>query len=289
MKLFDDLKRISRRPEPFAYYTSPQLWNDPHISKGMLKAHLDPDHDAASFRREFIDTAVDWMALRFRLSEETRICDFGCGPGLWTSRFAEKDAMTTGVDLSERSIRYAEAIAKEKNLAIRYILQDYLQFSTDDRFHLMTLIAGDFSVLSPDQSKALLSTFRTLLCEDGAVLLDVASMQRFHEATEKIDYEFCAAGGFWSPRPHHVFTSRFKYEPEHLLCDKYTVVEKDRELEIYNWTQCYSIESIKKVFEDNGLRVVECFSDVAGAPLQDHARGVAVVAMKSGESGRGES
>ena len=285
MKLFDELKRIGQRPEPFAHYTSPLLWNDPHISKGMLEAHLNSSHDAASFRREFIDTAVDWMASRFRISEQTHICDFGCGPGLWTTRFAEKGAMTTGVDLSQRSIRYAEAIAKEKNLAIRYLLQDYLQFSSAERFHLITMIAGDFSVLSPNQSRVLLATFRTLLSEDGAVLLDVAAMPCFHDATEMTDYEFSGAGGFWSPNPHSVFTSRFKYEPEHLLCDKYTVVEPGREIELYNWKQCYSLESIQKRLEENGLRIVESFSDVAGSPLQDHAQGIAVVAMKSAESG----
>jgi len=281
MKLFDELDRMVRRPEPFEYYTSPQLWNDPHISKGMLDAHLDPDHDAASFRKELIDKSVDWIASRFSISGETRICDFGCGPGLWTTRFAERGAIVTGVDLSERSIRYAQDVAKGKNLAIHHVLQDYLQFSTDDRFDLITMIHGDFSVLSPDQRKALLRTFRTILSEDGALLLDVASMERFHGATEKTDYEYSSAGGFWSSGPHHVFTSSFKYEREHLVCDKYTVVEKDRVIEIYTWNQCYSVECLTETFKENRLQIVECFSDVAGTPLKDASRGITVVAMRS--------
>jgi hypothetical protein len=143
------------------------------------------------------------------------------------------------------------------------------------------MIHGDFSVLSPEQRKALLQTFRKLLSEDGILLLDVASMARFREATEDTDYEFSSVGGFWSSEPHHVFTSSFKYEREHLLCDKYTVVEKDREIEIYTWNQCYSIESLKEIFEENGLKIVECFSDVSGTPLKADSRGIAVVAMKS--------
>jgi len=281
MKLFEELARIVRRPIPFEYYTSPQLWNDPHISKGMLDAHLDPDHDVASLRKEVIDKAVDWMASHFNVSAKTGICDFGCGPGLWTTRFAEMGAIVTGVDLSERSIRYAQNVANEKNLAIRYVLQDYLQFSTDERFDLITMIYGDFSVLSPDQRKAILQTFRRLLSEHGKLLLDVASMECFREATESTDYEFRSAGGFWSSEPHHVFTSSFKYEREHLLCDKYTVVDKDRKIEIYTWNQCYDVESLKKVFEENGLRITECYSDVAGTPLSNDTRVIAVVAVKS--------
>ena len=90
------------------------------------------------------------MASFFGFTEETRVCDFGCGPGLWTTRFAERGAAVTGVDFSERSIRHAQNVAAEKNLAIRYVVQDYLDFATDDRFDLITMIHGDFSVLGPD-------------------------------------------------------------------------------------------------------------------------------------------
>ena len=59
---------------------------------------------------------------------------------------------------------------------------------------LITMISGDFFVLNPDQRKSLLNTFATLLTADGSVLLDVASMETFHEATEKTEYEFSSAG-----------------------------------------------------------------------------------------------
>ena len=70
--IFEELRRIADRPVAFQHYTSPQLWNDPHISKGMLDAHLDPSHDAASFRGEFIDKGVSWMAWRFGITKGRR-------------------------------------------------------------------------------------------------------------------------------------------------------------------------------------------------------------------------
>jgi 2-polyprenyl-3-methyl-5-hydroxy-6-metoxy-1,4-benzoquinol methylase len=286
--LFGELSRIVRRPKPFEHYTSPKLWNDAHISKGMLDAHLDPSSDVASFRTEFIDKAVDWMIRRFDICRNTdicgntRICDFGCGPGLWTTRFAESGADVTGIDLSERSVRHAQNVANNKNLAIRYILQDYLQFSLDERFDLITMIYEDFSVLSPEQRTTLLKTFRKLLSDDGTLFLDVTSMQHFNDATEKTEYQYIPKGGFWSPGPHHVFKNSFKYERDHLLCDKYTVVENESEFEVFNWIQCYSVESLNKTFEQNGLRIVESFADVAGTPLTDDSRAFAAAATKSG-------
>jgi SAM-dependent methyltransferase len=201
---------------------------------------------------------------------------------------AEKGAIVTGIDLSERSIRYAQDTAKERNLSIRYILQDYLQFSSDNRFDLILMISQDFSVLSPSQRKALLQTFRSHLSDGGALLLDVASMVQFNQAKEKTKYEFCSGGGFWSPGPHHVFTSSYRYELERLLCSKYAIVEKGRGFEMYIWNQCYSSESLKETFEENGLQILQCFSDVSGTPFNEDSPTIAVVAGRSTTSGGAE-
>jgi len=278
-----DLNRIIRRPSPFKYYTSPLLWNDPHISKGMLEAHLDQSHDSASFREQFIERSVEWMSSRFIVpGRTTRICDFGCGPGLWTTRFAERDALVTGVDLSARSIRYARDTAIDKGLDIHYVHGDYLQYSPDGRFDLITMIAGDFSALSPEQSRRLLQTFRSLLAEQGSLLLDVASTEQWREATEKTLYESFPAGGFWSPNAHHVFTSTHKYDREKLICDKYTIIEEARVFEIYTWNQCYNTACLEQLFEENGFRITEFLSDVAGTPYRDDTRWIALIAAKSG-------
>lgn len=281
MNLFDNLEKIAGRPKPFEHYTSLRLWNDPHISKGMLKAHLDPELDSASFNKDFIDRSVNWMSSYFNISDKTKICDFGCGPGLWTTRFAERGASVTGLDFSERSIRYAQDMAREKSLPIRYVLQDYLQFSTNDRFDLITMINADFSVLSPDQRNALLQKFHSLLNENGVVLLDVVSMKYFDDTAEKSEYFASPESGFWSAGPHHVFTNTFKYDKEKLVVDKYTVFERNRELEILTWLQCYDVASIKELFVKNGLQITETFSDVAGAPQKDGHNRIAVTAMKS--------
>lgn len=280
MNLYEELERINKRPKPFEYYTTPDFWNDPHISKGMLEAHLDPSHDAASYRHETIDKSVGWMNSHFNISKDTRICDFGCGPGMWTTRFAERGAIVTGVDVSERSLRYARETAQKKNLDIRYILQNYLQFSLDEQFDLITMISRDFPVLSPVQRSVLLQTFHSLLADDGKLILDVDSERYFHDTVENSDYSFSSKGSFWSPGPHFVFSSRFKYEREQLLCDKHTVVESDRQFTVYNWSQCYNIEILEALFLDNGLKIIACYADTAGAPLNEETQAITIIAEK---------
>lgn len=285
MDLFDRLEGIAAKPAPFEFYTSPFLWNDPHISKGMLEAHLDPSRDLASFRSDSIDGSVQWIAERFDVSSGTKLCDFGCGPGLWTTRFAARGASVTGIDLSARSLHYARTTAEELGLNIRYIEGDYLNLDLSDEFDLVTLIYSDFSVLSPQQRTVLFGTFRRVLKPSGVLLFDVASAASFRDARGDAGggaaYELHPAGGFFSPEPHHVITHHFRYDDLRLLCDKHTIVTKGGERSIYVWNQCYDVDSITSVLRKEGFRVAETYSDFKGGELTDDSRTIAVVAGRS--------
>ena len=35
--MFDELKDINSKPEPFEFYSAEDLWTDPHIAKKMLE------------------------------------------------------------------------------------------------------------------------------------------------------------------------------------------------------------------------------------------------------------
>jgi len=281
--MFGELTEIARRPRPFDRYTAPQLWTDPHISGKMLEFHLDPEAGLASRPQRFIEESVRWIASRFDIGPGVRVCDFGCGPGLYTSAFAKLGARVTGIDFSERSIEHARGAAAREGLDIEYILGDYLEFSTDERFDLITLIFCDYCPLSPDQRRTLLGVFDGCLAEGGAILLDVVSLVHFDLAEERTTLERSEDGGFWSAAPHFVFRNTFKYAGEALVLDKYTVVEAARTFEILNWIQCFSPESLKREFGERGFEVVERYSDVAGDVYDPEAAEFAVVARRTGK------
>ena len=54
-----------------------------------------------------------------------------------------------------------------------------------------------------------------------------------------------------------------------------------RELEVYNWLQYFSPESLQREFRESGFKVESSFSDVAGTPLDETASEFAVVARKA--------
>ena len=262
--MFKVLKEINSRPTPFQFYTADELWANEHTSKQMLQYHLNGSMDLSSRNKNFIERSVEWIVSHFEVDKNTEIADFGCGPGLYTTRLAERGAIVTGIDFSENSLKYAKQIAAKKDLKINYILTNYLDFETTSSFDLITMIMCDFCVLSPEQRKKMLSKFNSLLKPDGSVLLDVYSLNSFNQREESATYELNQLNGFWSPEDYYCFVNIFKYEEEKVILDKYTIIEESRKRVVYNWLQYFSKESLRKEFEQNGFKVEEIFSNVAG-------------------------
>jgi len=278
--MFEELEKINTRPKPFEFNTVSDLWTDEYTSKQMLSFHLNEKVDISSRNAAFIEQSVEWTASRFNVGAGTKIADFGCGPGLYTTRLAKKQADVTGIDFSKRSIEYAEGISEKKGLSIRYIHQNYLDFETDDRFHLILMIMCDFCALSPAQRKKMLNKFHTFLEPDGYVLLDVYSLNAFEEREEIARYETNILDGFWSPNKYYGFLNTFKYDMEKVILDKYTLIEADRNRTIYNWLQYFSPEALEKEFVDCGLIIEKVYSDVAGSPFDPKNNEFAVVIKK---------
>jgi SAM-dependent methyltransferase len=278
--LFEELEDINSRPEPFEFYTADDLWTDEYTSEQMLKFHLNEDIDVSSRNAAFIDRSVEWIASYFEIGAGMKIADFGCGPGLYTTRLAKWEAEVTGIDFSKRSIEYAREVASREGLSIQYIHQNYLEYETDERFDLVLMIMCDYCALSPAQRKVMLGKFHVFLEEGGKALLDVYSQNAFEQREEKALYEANLLDVFWSAEKYYGFQNTFKYEREKVVLDKYTIIEAGRRRTIYNWLQCFSPEMLEKEFAECGFAIEEKFCDVAGTPFDSKAGEFAVVARK---------
>jgi cyclopropane fatty-acyl-phospholipid synthase-like methyltransferase len=278
--MFKKLEKINIRPKPFEFYTANDLWTDEHTSAMMLAFHLNGEIDVSSRKAQFINRSVAWIASRFNLGAETKIADFGCGPGLYALRFAQRQAEVTGIDFSKRSIEYALKAAMQEGLSIHYVQQNYLDFETDERFDLILMIMCDFCALSPAQRKKMLTKFHSCLVPGGSVLLDVYSLKAFAQREETALYEADLLNGFWSPNSYYGFLNTFKYEREKVILDKYTIIEDARTRTVYNWLQYFSPEELEREFVECGFTVDGLYADVAGSPFDSESKEFAVVGKK---------
>ena len=198
------------------------------------------------------------------------VCDEACSKACGCNR----DRLLEEVD----SVRTGSR--NEGGLSIHYVNQNYLDFETDDRFHLILMIMCDFCALSPIQRKQMLSKFCTILEPGGSVLLDVYSLSAFDQREETAIYEANLLNGFWSPNKYYGFLNTFKYEKEKVVLDKYTLIEEVRTRKVHNWLQYFSPETLEREFVECGFAVEKFYSDVAGSPFDSESKEFAVVAKK---------
>jgi 2-polyprenyl-3-methyl-5-hydroxy-6-metoxy-1,4-benzoquinol methylase len=278
--LFKKLEEINSRPDPFQFYTAADLWTDEHTSKKMLACHLNTGIDMSSRRGEFIDRSVEWVTSRFDVDQDTRIADFGCGPGLYTNRLAQHGATVTGIDFSARSVQHARQVAEASGLSVEYVIRNYLDFETQHRFDLILMIMCDFCALCPSQRMNLLRKFNSLLVPGGSVLLDVYSLNAFKEREEACSHAVNLLDGFWSAEKYHGFLNTFKYQDMKVVLDKYTIIEAKRTRTVYNWFQYFSRGSLLNELAEAGFTSCEFLGDVAGAPFDETGSEFAVVGIK---------
>lgn len=305
MNIFKELQKVNQRPKLFEPCTTKELWTDPHIGKRMFELNFDPSFGLA-FGIGSKVKAVQWMIKHFKIKKTTTVLHLGCGPGFYTTPFAERGANVTGIDFSTFPIEHAQDLAKQKALNIRYICDDYLQFTTEEKYDLILLTGRNLSALTPKQRKSLLDKLHDLLTDDGLIFLDVYTYFRFNAIIEKrscehnedavplampekfsfqpqnLSYEYSAGNGFWSPDPYYVFMDTFKYDngKEKIFVDKYSIFEEKRSRVIAPWLQCYDLPYLTEVLKNHKLQTVEYYSNKEGEPYKENHNILAITAKK---------
>lgn len=278
--MFHQLHKITEKPALYAFYTAETLWNDPYISRQMLKAHLDPESDRASRNHKFIDSSSAFLKERFDLGEGKSVLDFGCGPGLYTSRFAQLGCRVRGLDFSANSISYARQEAEKSGLEIEYLQQNYLEYEPSEKFDLVTMIFCDYCVLSDSQREKLLKIMKGSLKKGGHIFLDVCTEHMYERIEEGTSLQKVEKDGFWSAAPHFEFTSSFKYDENRVSLEKYTIIEEGRTFEIYNWLKHFTPEELEREFEESGLEIIEMYPGFGGQTLSGQPEVMAVAARE---------
>ena len=278
-KIISQLIELQQKPEPFTP-GEPLFWDDPHISKQMLEAHLNPGIDAASRKPETIDRSVKWLIETLGLKPGASLMDLGCGPGLYASRFARAGFHVTGVDYSRRSIEYASNYAKENDLQITYRYQNYLELNDENSYDAAFLIYGDFCPLSPKQRATLLKNIHRALKPGGHFVLDVSTRAHRQKHGNR-NVWYATENGFWKPGPHLVLEEGFDYPEQSIWLDQYTVIEADEKLTVYrNWFEDYTPETITDELEQGGFAVESLWGDLTGEPNTPTGEWIGLVTCK---------
>jgi SAM-dependent methyltransferase len=279
-QIIQQLIELQQKPELFTPGET-LFWDDPHISEQMLKAHLDPNTDAASRRPETIDRSVQWIIESLALKPGDSVLDLGCGPGLYASRFARAGMHVTGVDYSHRSLEYATKYAKENDLEITYRYQNYLELNDENGYEAALLIYGDFCPLNPEQRARLLRNVYRALKPEGKFVLDVSTRECRRQHGSKNSWH-ALESGFCKPGPHLLLEDGFEYPDQSVWLDQFVVIEADGNMSVYrNWFQDYTPEIITKELSQGSFCVESLWSGLTGQAYTPHSEWIGLITRKA--------
>ena len=273
-------KIIQSLEKPLLYQkTAGEFWNDEHISKQMLKAHLDPEFEGASRKLSFIDKSAAWIKDTIPPTSYPLLLDMGCGPGLYAEKFAQYGYKVTGIDFSHRAIEYARNSALKQGLHIKYLFQDYLEMSLQETFDFITMIYCDYGALSTDDRKKLLRIIYQHLKPGGKLLLDVFSKETFDSFREGQTWESCPSGGFWREHGYIALSGHYKYQD--LITLEQTTIISDAEIATYYiWNTCFTQNSLIEEVKKSGFNVSGIFENVAGEKSHQNSPTIAILLEK---------
>ncbi len=241
---------------PYSKITTVDFWTDEYISKNMLKAHLDPFTDAASRIPETIRKTIDFI--KSIVPKDKLICDFGCGPGLYTDLLQKVGYNVIGVDVSDTSLNYA----KKTNSNVEYINMNYVSNKLHKKIDFAMMIYCDFGALDPKSQAKTLNNIKKSLNVDGLFFFDVMSHNYFDKQEEQINI-FEVNDGFFM-KGHSIVTSKnIKYPKLKLLLSHHHIFGY-KEVNYYNWDKCYDESEMKVLLEDNDFEIISTYSNTYG-------------------------
>lgn len=275
-KMIDKLFHILQKPTLWQR-SDEAFWDDEHISKGMLEAHLSPDWDAASRKHTTIDHSVKWLS--GIIPSQGGILDLGCGPGLYTKRLSDLGYNVTGMDFSKRSIEYA----KSQDSKTEYIYKNYLMLDYNSKFDAITLIYCDYAALIPDERRNLIRKIHEALKPGGLFILDVFTGVHFKNKSNKLSWFFYNDNDFWSSKPHLCLDATYLYENNTIAVDQHIVVTNDVIKEYLVWNTAYTVQSLTDEITPPGFEVSGVFGDVCGNPYTGESDTLCIVLKRGTE------
>ncbi|WP_371373480.1 class I SAM-dependent methyltransferase [Sporomusa aerivorans] len=257
------------------------FWDDPHISRSMLAAHLNPEFDGASRMPGTIEKTIEHLISSQVLRPGDRVLDLGCGPGLYSRPLCQQGIQITGVDISQRSIDYARQNAEELGLNIDYICGDFFNLQYEETFDRVLQIYGEICTFSNNARNRLLQIIHQALKRDGLFIFDVSTRKLRRREGLRNRWYF-SEGGFWREGRHIVLEEGYDYPQDDSWLNQYTVIDEGGSCKVYRiWFHDYSLQTISAVLQDNGFKVADVWNSLTGERYQEGGDWIAIVAQKA--------
>ena len=280
MNLIDLVSR-ALPPEPWAEGDKIP-WHDPDFSRRMLREHLSQAHDAASRRSIIIDEQVAWINRELLPDRSSRVLDLGCGPGLYSSRLAQRGHTCVGIDFSPASIEYARDNAQLHQVPCEYRLEDMRRADFGTGYDLAMFIFGELNVFRPEVAQQILRKAYAALNEGGCLLLEPSTFASVHGLGHQPSTWYTLEQGLFSDQPHLFLFESFWDAALTVAIERFYIVAvaSNSVTRYAASTQAYTDGQYRQLVEAAGFKDVTFYPSLIGQPDERTRELLAIVARK---------
>ncbi|MDH3685132.1 MAG: methyltransferase domain-containing protein [Myxococcales bacterium] len=246
-------------------------WDEPEFSARMLREHLSQDHDAASRRFARIDRHVAWLHDQVIPRTRGSVLDLGCGPGLYTSRLAQRGHRCFGVDISPASIEHARGEVADAGLGCSYMRADFRSAPLGAGHGAALLLYGQWNALRREEATALLGKIREALTGGGVLVLEVHTENAIESRGREGPIWYPSAGGLLAEGDHLVLQESGWHEDVRAATRRWFAVDAETaEVSVYGEThEAWSDEEYRDALTTAGFTEIQRAPSLTGKKDRD--------------------
>lgn len=241
-------------------------WDEPGFSARMLREHLSQEHDGASRRFARIDRHVTWLHEQVIPRTRGSVLDLGCGPGLYTSRLAQRGLRCFGIDISPASIEHARTEAAAAGLGCRYMLADFRSAPLGAGHGAALLLYGQWNALRREEAVALLGKVREALTGGGVLVLEVHTERAIESRGREGLLWYPSVGGLLAEGDHLVLQESAWHEDERAATRRWFAVDvESADVSVYGEThEAWSNEEYRDALTAAGFTEIQQAPSLTG-------------------------
>ena len=242
-------------------------WHEEDVFWEMLAPRMFTDS-----RRAQAPSEVQRILALMNLATGARVLDLGCGAGLHAIEMVKQGCDVTGVDRTAAYLKQVSVLANQEELSMELVLDDMRSFQRSGAFDGIISLKSSFGYFEePDEDILVLRNIKTSLKKDGVFFLDISGKEvlargfprrSWQELEDKsLLLEEHSVNGSWNR-----------------IDDHWILLKDGQRHEFRSGHRLYSASEITRLLKESGFGRVECFGDFSGAPYDQNAKRLVVVA-----------
>jgi SAM-dependent methyltransferase len=216
---------------------------------------------------------VEAMVSLLGLSKGAKVLDLCCGVGRHSLEFARRGFQVTGVDRTATYLEEARTRAADEGLVVEFFQDDMRNFVRPQAFEAAINYFTSFGYFESEaEERQVLSNVCRSLKSGGALLMEMMGKEILARIFRERD---------WREEDGMMILEDRKLAPEWSSVDnRWIIIKEGVRREVTLTVRQYSAAELSRLLVDCGFLSVDVYGDLTGAPYDQAATRLVVVAHK---------